>query len=256
MRYRLRRLASVLTALTILVGLPVGGGAWLSSSKMTTPGSAITAVTPDGAMLATSTSVSATGNREAGAYPAVPDVREPDPGGSVIDWLCTVDDGHERCRPVKIGAAIPEAAAEESSGSTQASSTSTQPSPAAPEPATPLSETAPPRAPTLQRLVPLDPQSAEDWRPLIEMFFFPADADRAVDIVRCESQGQPDAKNPRSTASGLFQHLASLWPERATNAGYPGADVFDPVANTAVAAWLAYEGGGWSHWNASRDCWG
>ncbi|MDH3308150.1 MAG: hypothetical protein OEO77_11610 [Acidimicrobiia bacterium] len=104
-------------------------------------------------------------------------------------------------------------------------------------------------------LVPRTPVSAEDWRPLVEQFFQPGHVDRAVRIIGCESGGDPAAKNSRSTASGLFQHLGSLWGPRADASGYGGADVFDPVANVATAAWLVYEGGGWGHWNASRRCW-
>lgn len=98
-------------------------------------------------------------------------------------------------------------------------------------------------------------EGAEGWRALVAHFFHPRDVDLAVRVISCESLGDPDAKNPRSTASGLFQHLASQWPPRAEAAGYPGVSVFDPVANVAAAAWLVYEGGGWSHWNASRSCW-
>lgn len=106
-----------------------------------------------------------------------------------------------------------------------------------------------------ETLIPRDPVEAEDWRPLVEAFFAPGDVDRAVRVIQCESNGDPWAKNPRSTASGLFQHLASMWPPRAAAAGHAGADVFEPVANVATAAWLVYEGGGWSHWYPSRPCW-
>jgi soluble lytic murein transglycosylase-like protein len=102
--------------------------------------------------------------------------------------------------------------------------------------------------------VPTGP-GAEGWRPLVEHFFEPADVTRALAVMSCESKGDPDAKNPGSTASGLFQHLASQWGPRAEAIGYPDAGVFDPVANVAAAAWLVYDGGGWSHWNASRGCW-
>jgi hypothetical protein len=66
--------------------------------------------------------------------------------------------------------------------------------------------------------------------------------------------GHP-SRTQRRAASGLFQHLASMWPERSAAAGWSGADVFDPVANTAVAAWLVYDFGGWSHWYPSANCW-
>lgn len=90
---------------------------------------------------------------------------------------------------------------------------------------------------------------------LVFTYFQPDDVGRALAVMDCESGGNPDAKNPYSTASGLFQHLASMWPERSEAAGWDGYSVFDPEANVAVAAWLVYEGGGWSHWNASKHCW-
>jgi hypothetical protein len=108
-------------------------------------------------------------------------------------------------------------------------------------------------APTVRRLAPRD---VEVWRPLVETYFAPADVARALAVISCESSGDPNAKNPRSSASGLFQHLGRFWQERSVDAGLPGADIFDPTANVAVAAWLVYEGGGWSHWNPSRYCWG
>ena len=109
---------------------------------------------------------------------------------------------------------------------------------------------------TVTDLVPAEPASAKDWRPLVSAFFEPRHVSRAVRIIWCESKGDRMADNPVSTASGLFQHLGSLWEERTVEAGMEGADVFDPVANTSMAAWLVYEAGGWSHWNASRACWG
>lgn len=95
----------------------------------------------------------------------------------------------------------------------------------------------------------------ERWRPLVEKYFEPEDVDRAMDVMACESAGNPRAANPTSSARGLFQHLGSFWPERARKAGRPGADIFDPDDNVAVAAWLVYHGGGWRHWNASSACW-
>ena len=93
------------------------------------------------------------------------------------------------------------------------------------------------------------------WRPLIAEHFEAEDVELALSVIGCESHGDPEAANPSSSARGLFQHLASLWPERAARAGHPGADILDPEANIAVAAWLVYHGGGWSHWNASGHCW-
>lgn len=108
---------------------------------------------------------------------------------------------------------------------------------------------------TARDLIPTEITAVEDWRPLVEQFFAPRHVQRALQVITCESGGRADAKNPSSTASGLFQHLGSLWPERSAKAGWGGADVFDPVANVAVAAWLVYEDGGWSHWSPSAGCW-
>lgn len=91
------------------------------------------------------------------------------------------------------------------------------------------------------------PWEVERWRPLVAMYFPEDRIEWALRIVSCESGGDPNAKNPHSSASGLFQHLGRLWPDRAAKAGFPGADVFDPVANIAVAAWLL-DNGGTGHW--------
>ena len=95
----------------------------------------------------------------------------------------------------------------------------------------------------------------ERWRPLVERYFEPGDVDLAMRVMACESGGNPTAANPTSSARGLFQHLGSFWNKRAASAGWTGADIFDPEANVAVAAWLVYHQGGWKHWNASASCW-
>ena len=100
---------------------------------------------------------------------------------------------------------------------------------------------------------PYDDKSAEftwaveRWRPVADMYFPSDRVDWALRIIECESHGDPEAKNPNSSASGLFQHLGSLWGERTTAAGWEGADIFEPFANIAMAAWL-FETGGPSHW--------
>jgi hypothetical protein len=76
------------------------------------------------------------------------------------------------------------------------------------------------------------------------------DVTRFLRIMECESGGNPLAKNPNSSASGLMQHLTRFWDERAAAAGMPGGDVFDGRTNIYVSAWLALaaSGGGWQHW--------
>ncbi len=86
-------------------------------------------------------------------------------------------------------------------------------------------------------------------RSLVETFFQPEDVSRAIRIAWCESSFNPENVNPVTGASGLFQHASDTWAARSTAAGFPGADILDPEANVAVAAWMLYElPGGWSHW--------
>ena len=69
-------------------------------------------------------------------------------------------------------------------------------------------------------------------------------------LAQCESLGDPDAYNPYSGASGLFQFLPSTWASTSPKAGFPDASVFDPVANIGAAAWIAnrYDALGMSYW--------
>lgn len=113
-------------------------------------------------------------------------------------------------------------------------------------PATTTTTTAPDPDPPAEPL----PNDAEQWRPLVEAYW-PADlVDDALAVLFCESRGDPDALNPASGAGGLFQFLPSTWESASVSAGWPDADVFDPEANIAVAAWLyaAYDEP-WAQWN-------
>jgi soluble lytic murein transglycosylase-like protein len=92
------------------------------------------------------------------------------------------------------------------------------------------------------------PDSVEQWRPLVEEHFPPAWVDWALQIISCESHGDPTAVNPRTSARGLMQHLDRYWSGRAAAAGWAGASPYDPEANIAVGAWLLADGGP-SHWS-------
>lgn len=82
-------------------------------------------------------------------------------------------------------------------------------------------------------------------RALVSEYFKAEDVNTAVRVAWCESRFDPEAVNLRTGAVGLFQHLPQYWEDRATNAGFPGADAADPRASTAAAAWAVYDGGGW-----------
>jgi hypothetical protein len=103
----------------------------------------------------------------------------------------------------------------------------------------------------------IPPPEVEQWRGLVSDHFPSNRVDEALHIMWCESQGDPDAYNPYSGASGLFQFIPSTWASASVSAGYSGASAFDPEANTATAAWLAgeYERLGlyyWQPWSCKR----
>ena len=99
------------------------------------------------------------------------------------------------------------------------------------------------------RTVPMSPMPlpSAQVESLIHTYFQPQDWEWALRVSYCESHWDATAKNPTSSASGLFQHLARYWDGRSATAGWAGASIWDAEANTAVAAWLYYEGGP-SHW--------
>jgi hypothetical protein len=94
------------------------------------------------------------------------------------------------------------------------------------------------------------PPAVERWRSIVERYFPSNRVDQALRIIQCESLGDPDAYNPYSGASGLFQFLPATWASTAPKAGFPGASPFDPEANIGTAAWLAnrYQELGMSYW--------
>ena len=95
----------------------------------------------------------------------------------------------------------------------------------------------------------LTPLSEDEARSILALYFKPEDIDLALRIAKCESTLIPGNVNKSSGASGLFQHLPKYWSKRAVAAGLNSdADILDPYNNAKVAAWLVYEGGGWTHW--------
>lgn len=94
------------------------------------------------------------------------------------------------------------------------------------------------------------PPAVEQWRSTVERFFPSGRVNEALRIIQCESLGDPDAYNPYSGASGLFQFLPATWASTAPKAGFPDAGPFDPVANIGSASWLAnrYHDLGRSYW--------
>lgn len=87
---------------------------------------------------------------------------------------------------------------------------------------------------------------------LIHYYFGPlgkGNLETALCVGWRESRYIPTAVNKYSGAAGVYQFMPNLWPWFSSNAGWKGADVFDPVANVAVAAYTVAHWG-WSPWHS------
>jgi len=73
-------------------------------------------------------------------------------------------------------------------------------------------------------------------------------------IIFCESSGNPDAKNPRSSATGLCQFIdqTKCYVEQKWNMEID----WDNAQDQYYACKRLLEEEGDSHWNESKKCWG
>ncbi len=90
-------------------------------------------------------------------------------------------------------------------------------------------------------------------RPYIEFVFdgHPVTSpDAAVEVAMCESSLKPTARNPESTAGGVFQYLWGTWRWEAEYWGFPVDPVhrFDPVLATVMTWRVVERDGGWKQW--------
>ena len=105
---------------------------------------------------------------------------------------------------------------------------------------------------------PMPVEYVLDWRPEVSVWFKAADVDRVLQIIACESSGRWNAASKRPAnngmhAQGLMQHLDGYWPSRAKRAAAAGytndGDIWSPMDQIAVSAWLAYNTPqGFGHW--------
>ena len=87
--------------------------------------------------------------------------------------------------------------------------------------------------------------NTEQWRPLVATHWPAPLVDTAMCLMQYESGGNPDAKNPESSARGLFQIMASVW---APTFGVSYDDLYDPELNVRLAHRI-YETQGWTAWS-------
>ncbi len=77
----------------------------------------------------------------------------------------------------------------------------------------------------------------------------------ALSIAVCESNFEPTAKSPSSSAKGIAQFINSTWFETMRRMGLPtSSSVFDPKTHVEAFVWLL-KNDGVSHWEASKKCW-
>ena len=68
-------------------------------------------------------------------------------------------------------------------------------------------------------------------------------------IAQCESENNPKAKNPNSSAKGLLQIIDGTWTSFACQ-----GNVYDPEDNMRCGLRIATMSG-LHHWNESKQCW-
>ncbi len=79
--------------------------------------------------------------------------------------------------------------------------------------------------------------------------------DLAVRIAACESRLYARAKNPGSSAKGLYQFIDSSWQRYAKLHWGEVGEAYSPEDSADLGAWVLAKYG-MSDWNASKACWG
>jgi hypothetical protein len=87
--------------------------------------------------------------------------------------------------------------------------------------------------------------SVEQWRTLVATQFPAEQVDNALCVINSESGGNSNAANPRSSAKGLFQIMASVW---TPYFGWEYEDLYVPELNVWAAARI-WEKSGWQPWS-------
>lgn len=91
---------------------------------------------------------------------------------------------------------------------------------------------------------------------MIEQFSstYGVDGTLALSIANCESQLNAQAKNPDSTAKGIYQFLDSSWDLYSRLHWGESRDVLDSKSNIELGVWVLSQDGT-QPWESSRLCW-
>lgn len=95
----------------------------------------------------------------------------------------------------------------------------------------------------------------EQIRPYVEFVFADhpvVSPDEAIEVITCESNFKPTARNPNSTAGGIFQYLKGTWRWESEYWGWnivsDPAHRFDPVLATQLTYRVVERDNGWRQW--------
>ncbi|GMQ86530.1 MAG: hypothetical protein BMS9Abin07_2110 [Acidimicrobiia bacterium] len=93
-------------------------------------------------------------------------------------------------------------------------------------------------------------RSREAWRSVVAKYWQADRVECVLDLIRVESTGNPQARNPKGGYLGLLQHSPWAWNQRAAAAGFKDgngltAHPYNGEANIAAGAWLANNSSPW-----------
>jgi Ca2+-binding RTX toxin-like protein len=103
-----------------------------------------------------------------------------------------------------------------------------------------------------------DKETAEEWREVVTEVFtewgLTDEIEHALQIIACESVGDPFQITRPTFVTGIFQHHPRYWDVRTERAGIPGASIFDPRAQATIAALLVTEDRDGNPWVPHFHC--
>ena len=124
-----------------------------------------------------------------------------------------------------------------------------------------LSVIAPVEPPQSPKIIPLVHDSTDYGVGVIQdrirywARFYGVDENLALCLAKNESGFNPLAKNPNSSAGGVFQFIDSTWVSTSVrmDTGFTLADKYDAEKNIQAGVWLL-KNDGYGHWVVANKC--